>query len=67
MPWYDFESRAGTPTVRMHHGFFQLGGVAGLEVTRVGRLGTATNLPAQLRRRTGLTPTEYRRRFTLKY
>lgn len=32
-------------------------------VARVSGLGTATNLRAQLRRRTGLTPSEYRRRF----
>ncbi|MEV5678053.1 helix-turn-helix domain-containing protein [Streptomyces sp. NPDC052164] len=33
-------------------------------VARTSGLGTATNLRTQLRRRTGLTPTEYRRRFT---
>ncbi|WP_372456232.1 GlxA family transcriptional regulator [Streptomyces cavourensis] len=32
-------------------------------VARTSGLGTATNLRTQLRRRTGLTPTEYRRRF----
>ncbi|MEV5202516.1 helix-turn-helix domain-containing protein [Streptomyces sp. NPDC053720] len=31
VPWYAFELCAGTPTVRMHHGFFQLSGIAGLE------------------------------------
>lgn len=36
-------------------------------VARASGLGTATNLRAQLRRRTGLTPTEYRRRFTLTH
>lgn len=33
-------------------------------VARAGGPGTATNLRAQLRRRTGLPPGEYRRRFT---
>lgn len=33
-------------------------------VARTSGLGTATNLRAQIRRRTGLTPVEYRRRFT---
>ncbi|MFD4947014.1 GlxA family transcriptional regulator [Streptomyces sp. NPDC058409] len=33
-------------------------------VARTSGLGTATNLRTQLRRRTGLTPSEYRRRFT---
>ncbi|CAO0835617.1 Helix-turn-helix domain-containing protein OS=Streptomyces microflavus OX=1919 GN=G3I39_34990 PE=4 SV=1 [Streptomyces microflavus] len=32
-------------------------------IARTSGLGTATNLRTQLRRRTGLTPTEYRRRF----
>ncbi|MEV0490598.1 helix-turn-helix domain-containing protein [Streptomyces atratus] len=36
-------------------------------VARAGGLATATNLRARLRRRTGLTPTEYRRRFTLTH
>ncbi|MFD4231980.1 GlxA family transcriptional regulator [Streptomyces sp. NPDC058545] len=31
VPWYDFELCAETPAVRMHHGFFQLTGVAGLD------------------------------------
>ncbi|TCM50279.1 GlxA family transcriptional regulator [Kribbella sp. VKM Ac-2568] len=34
-------------------------------VARQCGLGTATNLRIQLRRRTGLTPTDYRRRFSL--
>ncbi|MFJ9682355.1 GlxA family transcriptional regulator [Streptomyces sp. NPDC101194] len=31
VPWYEFELCAETPTVRVHHGFFQLSGVAGLD------------------------------------
>lgn len=34
-------------------------------VARASGLGTASNLRAQLRKRTGLTPTAYRRRFSL--
>lgn len=44
-PWYDFELCAESPSVRMHSGFFQLSGVAGLDAVDRADTVIAPNRP----------------------